>query len=1311
MLLAAQQGFHLVEGKSLDRFILQPAAVVVGTLLAPQPAQAQSITLTATPLDGGRVRLGWTRRNIGGLNFRQWAYKQNGGAWIRIPGDGNTLNHTVTGLKVGVAYSFQVVLFASTSGPSTVIGTESNVVTATPFAPPVLSVKGNPDGGIVARWIYSGYFPAGGKWQYKKFPHPQGGTSFVDAGPRAGVAGLRTLNIIGSTTGVRFAVQVRLVDANGNEITRSNFALATPGGTAAPTLVSDPSKTVRVGSEGTILVCYNLLSVIHNGITYLEKRPSKTAVATRSELRNTVHGVEITEAPAVIRSSVVGVGNINFDPCATVGPGVHSVTWQWNGLNGLASQTGRTTTTFTVLAANRPDKPAGFTATAGNGQVALAWNDPSDSGITRWEMQRKEGTGNYGGFGTITTGTSGGKLTHTVTGLTNGTEYGFRVRAVNANGAGVPSDEQLATPTNKTITLTSDQSNNRITEGNSGTKDVVITATLGQPAPTGGLEVSILPASPLGTASGSDKGSNGCEAPLNPVDTDWCYPTSGTVTIAEGATRGTVTIRILSDARDESDETIKLNVSTSSGGLGWTTDSITLTIVDDDSSVTGKNIAISVASATIAEGNTGKTDVTINYTLGESPSNALFLDLEVVAASTTATDNTNVGATSCTTPSSNADVCYPGAGENQKRFSISRTTSGSFTIGILGDTRDEPNEIFAFRLTPISISQTDGWSASNTLTLTITDDDEPTPGVTVTGSPLTVAEGGTGTYTVKLDTSPSATVTVTPTSSDTGAATVSPASHTFNSGNYGTPKTFTVTGEQDQNADDETVTITHAVTGGDYASVTAPSVSVTVTDDEDPVLTPVLTGAANSATNGEIDLTWTHGGGSTPEKYVSGNVLSTPTAIFWQAHHRLKGAASWTLWSNTSVAQGRARRTVSLSLRNIYPAGASVEFRVRTAATDTSTGAEINGPWSNIRTVAAYANTQLAALTLVGAPVTVAAGSTQTYTVALTKAFAGTLRITSGATGKATVEPASLTFTTGNYNTAQTVTVTGVEAGQATINHAFRLTGATADAISDAGTVSVTVNAASTVAAPVLATATSTTSGRIDLTWTHAGSAIGDLVSGAANFSGWQAQTRLKGGSWSNETVRPGSSRTNIATRSARVQPGDDYPGGAVVQVRIRARGYVTGTSGTQANGPWSNARDVTYKNDSLAALTLVGDPVTVAAGSTKTYTVALTKAFAGALRITSGATGKATVDPSSLTFTTGNYNTAQTVTVTGVEAGQATINHAFRLTGASADAIPDAGTVGVTVNAAPPAKPSNFTATAGNGGQRPGDAELERSQ
>ena len=936
VLLAAQQGFTMVDGRALGRFILQPAAVVVGTLLAPQAAQAAT-TLTATPGQGGRVMLRWTPDSSVTLTpVGDWKYRQNGGPWILIPGGDGKREHPITGLTDGVAYSFQVQMFVIGPGdPIRQAGTLSNTVTATPFAPPVLSVKGNPDGGIVASWTYSGYFPAGGKWQYKKFPHPQGGTSFVDAGPRAGVAGLRTLNIIGSTTGVRFAVQVRLVDANGNEITRSNFALATPGGTAAPTLVSDPSKTVRVGPQGTILVCYNLVSVIHNGTTYLEKRPGKTAVPTSSELKNTVHGVEITEAPAVIRSSVVGVGNVNFDPCATVGPGVHSVTWQWNGLNGLASQTGRTTTTFTVLAANRPDKPAGFTATAGNGQVALAWNDPSDSGITRWEMQRKEGTGNYGGWTTISAGTSGGKLTHPVTGLTNGTEYGFRVRAVNANGVGLPSDEQTATPNNKTITLTADSTS--ITEGNTGTKDVTLTATLGEAAPAGGLGVW------LGSASTSTASLSAICSPLQ-AGTDVCTSDNHLIiTIAEGETRGTKVLKIIGDTADEMDETIKLS--------------------------------------------------------GKAHSN-----------------------------------------------------DGQGT-----------------RLTD--------WPESRILTITIEDDD--TAGVTISEDTLTVNAGASKTYTVVLDSDPGAQVVVTPTSTPVAKATVSGAlTFTTATNNWSTAQTVTVTGVAAG-----TATISHTVSG--YTGVQNSDIEdMEVTVNAAPTIAvPVLTRAIGNA-DGGINLAWTHPGGSGAGDYAPG-----ATSFYsWEMNYRLMGSTRWfrlggsgNRCNNTNLicANGRAWSSPEATYAGggysiKYPDGAAVEVRIRAVgeAEISGRGTVLFGPWSNTRTVT-IKNTANKFPKFTGRPVTVTGvGATATYTVELGKTSAeiaggatdygladlgGTLSIVSANPDKATVSPPTLTFTASNYSTAQTVTVTGVAAGAATINHSFRLTSASADAIPQGDTVKVAV--------------------------------------------------------------------------------------------------------------------------------------------------------------------------------------------------------------------------------------------------------------
>ena len=109
-----------------------------------------------------------------------------------------------------------------------------------------------------------------------------------------------------------------------------------------------------------------------------------------------------------------------------------------------------------------------------------------------------------------------------------------------------------------------------------------------------------------------------------------------------------------------------------------------------------------------------------------------------------------------------------------------------------------------------------------------------TPGVSISESTLTVTEatgaGQTGTYTVVLDTDPSGTVTVTPVSSDPGAATVS-AALTFDSSDWETARTVTVTGVSDGDTANETVTVSHSISG--YIGVSADAiddVTVTVTD-------------------------------------------------------------------------------------------------------------------------------------------------------------------------------------------------------------------------------------------------------------------------------------------------------------------------------------------------------------------------------------------------------------------------------------------------------------------------------------------------
>ena len=62
--------------------------------------------------------------------------------------------------------------------------------------------------------------------------------------------------------------------------------------------------------------------------------------------------------------------------------------------------------------------------------------------------------------------------------------------------------------------------------------------------------------------------------------------------------------------------------------------------------------------------------------------------------------------------------------------------------------------------------------------------------------------------------------------------TFSPSPLTFTTGNWSTAQTVTVAAAEDTDALNDTATLSHAVSGADYGTVTASSVAVTVTDDE-----------------------------------------------------------------------------------------------------------------------------------------------------------------------------------------------------------------------------------------------------------------------------------------------------------------------------------------------------------------------------------------------------------------------------------------------------------------------------------------------
>ena len=131
--------------------------------------------------------------------------------------------------------------------------------------------------------------------------------------------------------------------------------------------------------------------------------------------------------------------------------------------------------------------------------------------------------------------------------------------------------------------------------------------------------------------------------------------------------------------------------------------------------------------------------------------------------------------------------------------------------------------------------------------MTVVDDDRA---IVLSKTALSVDEGGaTGaTYTVKLATQPSEEVTVAVTGHTGTDVSVDKASLTFTTGNWDTPQTVKVTAAEDADGADDSVTLTHTATGGNYAGETA-TLAVTVDDDE--TVSVVLSETALSVDEGD----------------------------------------------------------------------------------------------------------------------------------------------------------------------------------------------------------------------------------------------------------------------------------------------------------------------------------------------------------------------------------------------------------------------------------------------------------------------------
>ncbi len=356
-----------------------------------------------------QATLAWT--DLSDTTVRRWEYRQKAGAgsygsWTTMSGSSaTTTRHTVTGLAGGTTYAFQV----RAVNPAGNSPASDEITAATAPAKPTSVTATGGARQVALGWADPGYASIT-SWEYQQKQGSGAYGSWTAIGSSSATTTSHT--VTGLSDGTTYAFKVRAVNASGNGDASDEVTAATI-----------PAKPTGLTATGGVRAA--ALSWTNPG----------GATITRWEYQQKAGTGNYGAWTAIPSSSATTTGyTVTGLTAGTVY--AFKVRAVNSAGNGPASDE--------ATAATAPAKPTGVTATAGAQRVILAWADPGDATITRWEYQQKQGTGAYGSW-TVIPGSSATTTTYTVRGLLAETTYGFKVRAVNPAGNGPASDEATAT--------------------------------------------------------------------------------------------------------------------------------------------------------------------------------------------------------------------------------------------------------------------------------------------------------------------------------------------------------------------------------------------------------------------------------------------------------------------------------------------------------------------------------------------------------------------------------------------------------------------------------------------------------------------------------------------------------------------------------------------------------------------------------------------------------------------------------------------------------------------------------------------------
>ena len=706
--------------------------------------------------------------------------------------------------------------------------------------------------------------------------------------------------------------------------------------------------------------------------------------------------------------------------------------------------------------------------------------------------------------------------------------------------------------------------------------------------------------------------------------------------IPAGQSRATIRIPITDDQVYESAaETFTLqltnhnNKATLDGGA--TSLTATGTIADDDPkpvvSVAGPAGEVSYVSENLKDPVTftltliGQSagDVTVDYATGEAGLLDLFTARQGPAG---ATENEDYVGTSGTVT-----------------FTSGQTTK-TVTVQVTNDDVSEDTEFFGFKISNPQGADLRGQRSEDVADVGLLDDDPR--GVTIDPASISLAEPASGetavagVYTVNLNSKPTDTVTVTIGGGDPAVSlsgdTLTNNQLTFTTTNWNTAQTITVTPVKDDNAVGETVTLTHTLSGGDYAGIAADSVTVNLTDSDARNL--VLSEESLAVTEGDATgvrytvklatqpsdtVTVTISGHNAADLTLSGTTLTNNQLTFT--------TTNWGTAQAVTVKAGQDDDAANYTATLTHTASGGGYVSISAGLTVTVTDDDEPG--------VVLSETDLT--------VTEGDAAGSSYTVKLATEPTGEVTVTvSGHAGTdLTLDKTSLTFTVDDWATAQTVTV---EAGQD--NDAANYTATLTHTASGGGYVSISAGLTVTVTdddepgVTIEPTALSVVAGRSnEYAVALATQPTGDVtvtVSGHASTDVTLDKTTLTFtvDNWATAQTVTVSATQNASTAKvtlAHAVVGADYGSVTAEPVVVSVVG-VAGQQPTLQIGVSSSAQTLT-----------------VPEGGSNSYTLVLGYRPPGdvTVGVTLPAGTDLTLNKTSLTFTVDNWDVAQTVAVT----------------------------------------------------------------